>query len=112
MREHKDDIVYFGHSYDARTAVLLDGSVLPELERLYGAAPGSLKLGSVVTALKKLGMDKIYDAAEAESSAAAAAAAQARPPPQKDARHPHQRPRGQDLPGKEFCRAQGRLRVL
>jgi ferredoxin len=75
MREHKDEIVYFGHSYDARTAVLLDGSVLPELERLYGAAPGSLKLGSVVTALKKLGIDKIYDAAEAESSAAAAAAA-------------------------------------
>ena len=74
MREHKDDIVYFAHSYDNATAVLLDGSVLPELERLYGADEGSLKLGSVVTALKKLGVDKVYDAAEAEAFAAGEAA--------------------------------------
>jgi ferredoxin len=74
MREHKDDIVYFGHSYDNATAVLLDGSVLPELGRLYGADEGSLKLGSVVTALKKLGIDKVYDAAEAEAFAAGEAA--------------------------------------
>jgi ferredoxin/NAD-dependent dihydropyrimidine dehydrogenase PreA subunit len=74
MREHKDDIVYFGHAYDTATAVLLDGSVLPELGRLYGAGEGSLKLGSVVTALKKLGIDKVYDAAEAEDFAAGEAA--------------------------------------
>ena len=74
MREHKDEIVYFGHSYDTATAVLLDGSVLPELGRLYGAPDGSLKLGSVVAALKKLGIDRVYDAAEAEAFAAGEAA--------------------------------------
>lgn len=75
MREHKDDIVYFGHSYDTRTAVLLDSSVLPELTRLYGALPGSLRIGNVVTALKKIGIDRVFDAREAEDFAAAAAAA-------------------------------------
>jgi hypothetical protein len=82
MREHKDDIVYFGHAYDTPPPCCWTAASCRSWTSLR-RGEGSLKLGSVVTALKKLGIDKVYDAAEAESFAAGEAAAQACPPPQK-----------------------------
>ena len=61
LKEHKDELVYFAHQRDVQTAALVDASVLPELEALYG---GAISLGQLAAALKKIGVDKVYDAEE------------------------------------------------
>ncbi len=59
LREHKDEMVYFAHRPGVKTAALVDASVLPELEALYG---GAVSMGQLVSALKRIGVDKVYDA--------------------------------------------------
>ena len=61
LKEHKDEMVYFAHRPGVKTAALVDASVLPELEALYG---GSVTLGQLASALRRIGVDKVYDAEE------------------------------------------------
>ena len=71
LAEHKDQLPYYAHLRNVKTAALVDESVLPELSRLYG---GSISLGQLVTALKKIGVDAVFDAEEFRSVTAAEAA--------------------------------------
>lgn len=59
LKEHKDEMVYFAHRPGVKTAALVDASVLPELEALYG---GAITMGQLAAALRKIGVDKVYDA--------------------------------------------------
>lgn len=72
-REHKDELVYFAHRDGVKTAALVSGKLLPELERVLKLAPGSVTLAEIAGALKKIGVDEIYDAAEAEEAVTAQA---------------------------------------
>ena len=75
VKEHKDEMIYQAHAYGVETACLLSENVLPELERLYKLPEGSLTIGQVAAALKKIGVDHIYSDAAAKEAAKAQAAA-------------------------------------
>lgn len=62
LAEHKDQMPYYAHLRGVKTAALVDESVLPELTRLFGAPTGSIRIGHLVSALKKIGIDEVYDA--------------------------------------------------
>ena len=64
LMEHKDQLPYYAHERNVKTAALVDESVLAEVTALYGAAPGSVSLGQLAAALKKIGVDEVYDAEE------------------------------------------------
>ena len=72
LKEHKDEMVYFAHRPGVKTAALVDASVLPELSKLYG---GEISLGQLSAALRKIGVDKVFDAEEVRTVVAAEAAA-------------------------------------
>ena len=71
LAEHKDELVYFAHRPGVKTAALVDESVLPELEALYG---GAVTMGQLASALRRIGVDKVYDAEEVRLLAADEAA--------------------------------------
>lgn len=73
LKEHKDELPYFAHLRGVTTAALVDESVLPELSKLYG---GGLTLGKLSAALRKIGVDKVYDAEELRRAATHEAAQQ------------------------------------
>ena len=70
LQEHKDDVLYWAHSYEYRTAACVGADVLPELERLYRLQPGSITLQQLSAALRKLGFDEVYDTDEFINQAA------------------------------------------
>ena len=71
LKEHKNEMVYFAHRPGVKTAALVDASVLPEIEALYG---GPITMGQLASALHKIGVDKVYDAEELRLLAADEAA--------------------------------------
>ena len=71
LKEHKDELPYFAHLKGVKTAALVDASVLPELSKLYG---GEITLGQLAAALRKIGVDKVFDAGETRTVVAAEAA--------------------------------------
>ena len=64
MIEHKDEILYFAHQYGTQTVALLCPDVKEPLEKLYGA---SFSFEQVAAALKKIGIDHIFDGRDAEA---------------------------------------------
>ena len=77
MAEHKDEILYYAHRYGTETAALLCPDVTKPLEALYGEA---FSFEQIAAALKKIGIDRVFDGrgAEALSRAQAAALLEAR----------------------------------
>ena len=71
--EHKDELVYYAHRDGVRTAATVSAELLPELERVLKLQPGSVKLAEIAGALKKIGVDAVYDTAQAEDAARAQA---------------------------------------
>ena len=61
LMEHKDQLPYYAHERNVKTAALVDESVLEEVTALYGAAPGSVSLGQLAAALKKIGVEIILE---------------------------------------------------
>ena len=71
--EHKDELVYCAHKDGLSTAAAVSADLIPELERVLKLAPGSVTLIEIAGALKKIGVDKVYDTHEAEEAAKARA---------------------------------------
>ena len=71
--EHKDELVYYAHRDGVKTAAMVDAAVIPELERVLKLQPGSVTPEEIAGSLKKIGIDDIYDAADAEAAAEAEA---------------------------------------
>ena len=61
LREHKDELPYYTHQRGVRTAALVDRSVLPELSGLCG---GAITMGQLCAALRRIGVDAVFDADE------------------------------------------------
>ena len=74
-REHKDELVYYAHRDGVKTAAMISADLLPELERVMKRESGSVTLAEIAGALKKIGVDAVYDEAEAEEAARAQAEA-------------------------------------
>ncbi len=70
-REHKDELVYYAHRDGVKTAALISVELLPELERVLKRESGSVTLPQIAGALKKIGVDAVFDAREAEDAAQA-----------------------------------------
>ena len=68
LKEYKDELPYYAHRQGVKTAVLMDESVLPELSGLYG---GSISMEQLASALRKIGVDRVYAAEELRRSVAA-----------------------------------------
>lgn len=66
--EHKDELVYYAHRDGVKTAAVVSRELLGELERVMKRAPGSVSLAEIAGALKKIGIDEVYDAADAEEA--------------------------------------------
>lgn len=60
MKEHIDEILYWTHSYEAESAVLLSEDVISELSALYQIDSGELTWEKVCAALRKIGVDYVY----------------------------------------------------
>ena len=73
--EHKDELVYFAHRDGVKTAAQLDPARIPELERVWKAAPGSVTAEQVAGSLKKIGVDHVVNVACAAQCAEAKAEA-------------------------------------
>ena len=71
--EHKDELAYYAHRDGVKTAAMLDAAVIPELERVLKLQPGTVTPEQIAGSLKKIGIDEVYDAAEAEAAGAAEA---------------------------------------
>ena len=71
--EHKDELVYYAHRDGVKTAAMLDAAVIPELERVLKLQPGSVTPEEIAGSLKKIGIDEVYDAADAGAAAEAEA---------------------------------------
>ena len=74
MKEHKDEEIYFAHQYGTETAAMLCSCVIPELAKLYKVPEESISFEKLVDAVRKLGIDKVYDPAFAKHGARNAAA--------------------------------------
>lgn len=72
MVEHKDEILYNAHRYGTQTVALLCPDVVEPLETLYGER---FTFEQVAAALKKLGIDHVFDGGGAEALSRAKAAA-------------------------------------
>jgi len=70
MQEHKDEVLYYAHSYDHDTVVQLSANVIPELTALYKVGPGEITLKKVCAALHKLGFQTVMSSEHAEKLAA------------------------------------------
>ena len=73
--EHKDELVYYAHKDGMKTAAMVDAEAIPELERVLKLQPGTVTPEQLAGSLKKIGVDEVYDAAEAETAAMAEAEA-------------------------------------
>ena len=73
--EHKDELVYYAHKDGMKTAAMVDADAIPELERVLKLQPGTVTPEQLAGSLKKIGVDEVYDAAEAETAAMAEAEA-------------------------------------
>ena len=71
--EHKDELVYCAHRDGMTTAAAVSADLIPELERVLKLAPGSVTLPEIAGALKKIGVDNVYDTHEAEEAVKAQA---------------------------------------
>ena len=71
--EHKDELVYDAHRDGMTTAAAVSVDLIPELERVLKLAPGSVTLFEIAGALRKIGVDAVYDTHEAEAAAKAQA---------------------------------------
>lgn len=71
--EHKDELVYFAHKDGVKTAAMVSEKLIPELERVLKLRPGTMTLGQLAGSMKKIGIDDIYDAYEAEEAVKAQA---------------------------------------
>lgn len=72
MQEHKDEIVYFAHQYGTQTVALLCPDLIEPLKKLYGE---SFSFEQVAAALKKFGVDHVFDGRGADALSRAKAAA-------------------------------------
>lgn len=70
--EHKDELVYYAHKDGMKTAAQVDADLIPELEKVWKAEPGTVTVEQVAGALKKIGVDHVV------SSECAAQCAQAK----------------------------------
>ena len=73
--EHKDELVYYAHRDGVSTAASVSADLIPELERVLKLKAGSVTLDEIAGALKKIGVDEVFDACEAEEAAKAQAEA-------------------------------------
>ena len=73
--EHKDELVYHAHADGVKTVAQLDPALIPELERVWNAAPGTVTPEQIAGGLKKIGVDCVVDAACAEQEAVSRAEA-------------------------------------
>ncbi|MBO6041097.1 MAG: (2Fe-2S)-binding protein [Oscillospiraceae bacterium] len=71
--EHKDELVYFAHREGVKTAAVVSEKLIPELERVLKRESGSVTLPEIAGALKKIGVDAVFNAAEAEEAVTAQA---------------------------------------
>ena len=71
--EHKDELVYYAHKDGMKTAAVISSELLPELERVLKREAGSVTLPEIAGALKKIGVDAVFNAEEAEDAARAQA---------------------------------------
>lgn len=71
--EHKDELVYFAHKDGMKTAAMVSEKLIPELERVLKMPSGSVTLPEIAGALKKIGIDEVFNADEAEKLAKAQA---------------------------------------
>ena len=61
--EHKDELVYYAHADGVKTAAQVDAELIPELERVWKAEPGTVTMEQLAGSLKKIGVDHVVDAA-------------------------------------------------
>ncbi len=59
MAEHKDELLYYTHSYDIVTAAQISYSILPELQKLF-KMDNLPDIKTVVYGLKKIGIDHVF----------------------------------------------------
>ena len=71
--EHKDEAVYFAHRDGVKTVAQVDADLIPELERVWKAAPGTVTMEQLAGALKKIGIDEVVDAKDGAALARAEA---------------------------------------
>lgn len=71
--EHKDELIYYAHKDGMKTAASVSAALIPELKRVLKHDSGNVTLDEIAGALKKIGVDAVYDLAEAEEAAKAQA---------------------------------------
>lgn len=74
MQEHKDEILYWTHSYDTDTIAQVSEDIIPELTALYKLKPGDISMEQICAALRKIGVNKVISDEHAVLTAAVQAA--------------------------------------
>lgn len=75
MEENIDKMLFYAHSYQARTIGMVSSSLLSELEKMNNMQPGTLDIHKVIAGMKKLGVDQVISEEEAIGASRKAAEA-------------------------------------
>ena len=67
--EHKDELVYYAHEDGTKTVAQISEDLIPELERVWKAQPGTVTMEQIAGSLKKIGIDHVVSAGCAEQAA-------------------------------------------
>ena len=74
MQEHKDEMLYFAHSYDTDVVAQVSANVIPELAQLFQVEENEITLGRITTALHKVGVKTVVSDEHARITSAKQAA--------------------------------------
>lgn len=74
MQEHKDEMLYFAHSYDTDVAAQVSADVIPELAKLFKVDENEITLGKIAAALHKVGVKTVVSDEHAKYTSAKQAA--------------------------------------
>lgn len=67
--EHKDELVYYAHEDGTKTVAQISKELIPELEHVWKAQPGTVTLEQIAGSLKKIGIDHVVSAEFSEQAA-------------------------------------------
>ena len=75
MEENIDKMLFYAHSYQARTIGMVSATLLSDLEQLNNMQPGTMDIHKVIAGLKKLGVDQVISEEQAIGASQKAAEA-------------------------------------
>ena len=71
VKEHKDEMLEYTHTYELKTVAMADAALIPEIERIWPREHAPITIEQIAGGLKKLGFTAVVSAEDAKDAARA-----------------------------------------